>query len=59
MNVSLNWRRARHPTEPWDEEHAEAPSDAASPEAIVLLRLEMREALDQLSPDRRAVLRIE
>jgi RNA polymerase sigma-70 factor, ECF subfamily len=56
VNVSLNWKRSRRLTEPWDEEQIDAPREAASPEEIVLLRLQMTEALDQLSPQRRAVL---
>jgi RNA polymerase sigma-70 factor, ECF subfamily len=55
VNVCLNWKRSRRPTEPWAEEHAEVVVDA-SPESIVLLRLQVREALEVLPPDRRAVL---
>jgi RNA polymerase sigma-70 factor, ECF subfamily len=54
VNVSLNWRRSRRATEPWDEEQPAALSD--SPEAIVLLRLQVQEALGGLPPQRRAIL---
>src|SRR5262249_34853604 len=54
-NVSLNWKRSRRPTEPLDIEDRSLPVDAASPEAIVLLRLEIHEALSGLPPHRRAV----
>jgi RNA polymerase sigma-70 factor (ECF subfamily) len=55
VNVCLNWKRNRHPTEPWDEEDPLIPTDA-SPEALVLLRLQVREALNELPAHRRAVL---
>jgi RNA polymerase sigma-70 factor (ECF subfamily) len=55
VNVSLNWRRARRPTEPLDEEDSSVPSGVASPEEIVLLRLQVNEALGGLPPERRAV----
>jgi RNA polymerase sigma-70 factor, ECF subfamily len=55
VNVCLHWQRSRRPTEPWDEEDPLLPTDA-SPEAIVLLRLQVREALSELPPHRRAVL---
>jgi RNA polymerase sigma-70 factor (ECF subfamily) len=55
VNVSLNWKRSRRATEPLDLEDPSLPIDAASPEAIVLLRLEIREALSGLPPHRRAV----
>jgi RNA polymerase sigma-70 factor (ECF subfamily) len=56
VNVSLNWKRDRRPTEPWEEETAGATSEAASPEEIVLLRMEIAAVLRHLSPDRRAIL---
>jgi RNA polymerase sigma-70 factor (ECF subfamily) len=55
VNVCLNWKRDRRPTEPWDEVSADTPSDAASPEAIVLRRLQVTDALSQLSPHHRAI----
>jgi DNA-directed RNA polymerase specialized sigma24 family protein len=55
VNVSLNWKRNRRPTDPWGEEELSA-SPAASPEAIVLLRLQLQGALSSLSPQRRAIL---
>jgi RNA polymerase sigma-70 factor (ECF subfamily) len=54
VNVSLNWKRNRRPTEPWDEEQPTALAD--SPETIVLLRIQVSEALGELSPHHRAVL---
>jgi RNA polymerase sigma-70 factor (ECF subfamily) len=55
VNVSLNWKRSRHPAAPWEEEEL-TPASGASPEEIVLLRLQVREALRGLPPHRRAVL---
>jgi RNA polymerase sigma-70 factor, ECF subfamily len=55
VNVCLNWKRGRRPTEAWDEENPLIPTDA-SPETVVLLRLQVREALGELPPHRRAVL---
>jgi DNA-directed RNA polymerase specialized sigma24 family protein len=55
VNVSLNWKRNRRPTEPWGDEEPVA-SPAASPEAIVLLRLQVQGALSSLPPERRAIL---
>jgi RNA polymerase sigma-70 factor (ECF subfamily) len=56
VNVSLNWKRSRRPAEAWDPESLDAPADAASPEEIVLLRLQISEALGGLPPHRRAIL---
>jgi RNA polymerase sigma-70 factor, ECF subfamily len=56
VNVSLNWKRSRRPAETWDPEQFDAPDDAASPEEIVLLRLQISEALGGLPPHRRAIL---
>jgi RNA polymerase sigma-70 factor, ECF subfamily len=56
VNVSLSWKRSRRPTEAWDPEHLDVPADAASPEEIVLLRLQLSEALGGLPPHRRAIL---
>ena len=55
VNVSLNWKRSRHPTEPLDVEDPSLLVDPTSPEDIVLLRLEIHEALSGLPPHRRAV----
>jgi RNA polymerase sigma-70 factor, ECF subfamily len=54
VNVCLNWKRDRRPTEPWEEEHPRAARDDASPEVIALLRLQVMEALGSLPPHRRA-----
>jgi RNA polymerase sigma-70 factor (ECF subfamily) len=55
VNVSLNGKRARRTTEPLDVDDPALPVDPASPEAIVLLRMEILEALSGLPPQRRAV----
>src|SRR5438309_1386290 len=55
VNVSLNWKRNRRPTEVWDPEDPSLSPEAASPEQIALLRLEVSEALSLLSPERRAI----
>ena len=54
VNVSLNWKRNRRATEPWDDEQTTALAD--SPETIVLLRMQVSEALEGLPPHHRAVL---
>jgi RNA polymerase sigma-70 factor (ECF subfamily) len=61
VNVCLEWKRARRPTEPWDEAH---PATAAwrdhaslpSPEVAALRRLRVIEALHTLPPRHRAIL---
>jgi RNA polymerase sigma-70 factor (ECF subfamily) len=55
VNVSLNGKRSRRPSEQLDVDDPSLPVDPASPEAIVLLRLEIHEALSGLPPHRRAV----
>src|SRR5437667_9616748 len=55
VNVCLNWKRDRRPTEPWDEGRADAPPNTATPEAIALRRLRVTEALSTLSPRHRAI----
>ena len=54
LNVCLNWKRDRRPTEPWEE--VETVPAVDSPEEIVLLRMEVAQALAHLPPERRAVL---
>jgi RNA polymerase sigma-70 factor (ECF subfamily) len=54
VNVSLNWKRSRRPTEPWDDEQPYVSPD--STENTVLLRLQILEALNGLPPHRRAIL---
>lgn len=54
INVCLEWKRARRPTEPWDERLALDP--ASSPEATVLRDLRVLEALHTLLPRHRAIL---
>jgi RNA polymerase sigma-70 factor (ECF subfamily) len=55
VNVCLEWKRSRRPTELWDEQRSPTP-DAGSPEAIALRHLQMREALAALMPRHRAIL---
>jgi RNA polymerase sigma-70 factor (ECF subfamily) len=56
VNVCLEWKRSRYPTEPWDATNASVPSDVASPEAIVLRQMRVMEALQALLPRHRAIL---
>jgi RNA polymerase sigma-70 factor (ECF subfamily) len=56
VNVCLDWKRAKRPTELWDEAHALIPPDTATPEAIVLRHLRVMEALHSLLPRHRAIL---
>lgn len=56
INVCLDWKRGRRPAEPWDGERSYASREGSSPEALALTRLEVMEALEQLSPRHRAVL---
>jgi RNA polymerase sigma-70 factor, ECF subfamily len=55
LNLCLRWKASRPATEPWDEAELSTPL-AASPEAIALRHLRMREALARLMPRQRAVL---
>jgi RNA polymerase sigma-70 factor (ECF subfamily) len=55
LNVCLNWKRDRRPSEPWDEAHPLSLTDADSPETIALRHLRMREALNALRPHYRVV----
>jgi RNA polymerase sigma factor (sigma-70 family) len=56
VNVCLDWKRARRPTEPWDEAHPLIPPDTTTPEGIVLRQLRVMEALHSLLPRHRAIL---
>jgi RNA polymerase sigma-70 factor, ECF subfamily len=57
INVCLDWKRDRRPTEAWDEERLSSiPRRETSPETLALRRLEIMEALRGLPPHRRAVL---
>ena len=56
INLCLEWKRSRHPTEPLEEVGALPAAHTASPEALVLSRLRLTEALNRLPPHRRAVL---
>jgi RNA polymerase sigma-70 factor, ECF subfamily len=56
VNVCLNRKRDRRPSEPWDEERSGPGSEAASPELIALRRLQITEALGTLPPHHRAIL---
>lgn len=55
INICLTWKRARHPTAPWEEERL-GPSGTSSPEAAALSRLRLLEALKSLPPRHRAIL---
>jgi RNA polymerase sigma-70 factor (ECF subfamily) len=56
LNVCLDTKRRRRPTEPWDEEHPVFSPEGPSPESLALRRLQVMEALSVLPPHRRAVL---
>jgi RNA polymerase sigma-70 factor, ECF subfamily len=55
VNLCLNWKRDRRPTEVWDEDRPGASHRAASPETIALSRLQVMEALGQLLPRQRVI----
>ncbi len=55
VNLCIEWRRARRPTEPWSESGLAARSREPSPESAVVRRLRVVEALGELPPRRRAV----
>jgi RNA polymerase sigma factor (sigma-70 family) len=56
VNVCLDWKRAHHPTEPWDETLPRFPTGTATPEALVLRQMRVMEALHSLLPRHRAIL---
>jgi RNA polymerase sigma-70 factor, ECF subfamily len=56
LNLCLRWRSRRLPTDPWDEQGPDFPTDTDSPEIIALRRLRVQEALAALRPRQRAVL---
>jgi RNA polymerase sigma-70 factor, ECF subfamily len=56
LNICFSWKRARHPTESWEEETHASASGAGSPEGIALRHLRLMEALQSLPPHRRAAL---
>jgi len=56
LNICFSWKRARHLTEPWEEEGSAAASGAVSPEGIAVSHLRLMEALNDLPPHRRAAL---
>jgi RNA polymerase sigma-70 factor, ECF subfamily len=57
LNLCLDWKRDRRPTEPWNEDSPTFASETeTSPETLALRRLQVIEALDGLPPHRRAVL---
>jgi RNA polymerase sigma-70 factor (ECF subfamily) len=55
VNVCLNWKRDRRPTEAWDEERGDFPPQSASPEVIALRHLWVMEAL-QILPRRQRII---
>jgi RNA polymerase sigma-70 factor (ECF subfamily) len=57
VNVCLEGKRRQRPTEPWEEDRFFS-SPAASPEAIALRRLQIREALASLPRRHRAILQL-
>jgi RNA polymerase sigma-70 factor, ECF subfamily len=56
VNLCLQWKVAHRRTEPWDEEHSAHKAEGASPEAVALRQLRVREALSHLPPRHRALL---
>jgi RNA polymerase sigma-70 factor, ECF subfamily len=56
VNVCLEWKRSHHSTEPWEAADASIPSNADSPEVIVLRQMRVMEALRSLLPRHRAIL---
>jgi RNA polymerase sigma-70 factor, ECF subfamily len=56
INVCLNWKRDRHPTEPLDEARLASPRATDSPETLALRHLYLLEALGTLRPHQRAAL---
>jgi RNA polymerase sigma-70 factor (ECF subfamily) len=56
VNLCLNWKRDRRPSEPLDETRFLLSLAADSPETLALRQLQMREALSTLRPHQRAAL---
>jgi RNA polymerase sigma-70 factor, ECF subfamily len=56
LNLCLNRKRDRRPTEAWDEERLSFFAETGNPEATALHRLRMIEALGTLLPRHRAIL---
>jgi len=56
VNLCLDWKASRRPTEPWDEEQFSRTCAAPSPEAIALRRIRITDALSSLLPRHRALL---
>jgi RNA polymerase sigma-70 factor (ECF subfamily) len=56
INLCLEWKRARRPTEPWEEQAERLGPGVPSPEHAVLTQLRLRDALSSLPPHRRAAL---
>jgi RNA polymerase sigma-70 factor (ECF subfamily) len=56
VNLCLNWKRDRRPTEPLDEARVLLSLPDDSPETLALRHLQMREALGTLRPQQRAAL---
>jgi RNA polymerase sigma-70 factor (ECF subfamily) len=56
VNLCLDWKAARRPTEPWDEEQSSRASDAPSAEAVAMRRMQMNDALSSLLPRHRALI---
>jgi RNA polymerase sigma-70 factor (ECF subfamily) len=56
VNVCLNWKRDRRPTEAWDEERGGSAPNSASPEVMALRHLRVMEALQALPRRHRVIL---
>jgi RNA polymerase sigma-70 factor (ECF subfamily) len=56
INLCLEWKRTRHPTERWERQDEGAAPVGPSPEAVVLTHLRLMDALSCLPAHRRAVL---
>ena len=56
IHVCLDWKRARRPTEPWQEEDMAQTPHAPSPETEVLRQIRMLQALQTLQPRHRLLV---
>jgi RNA polymerase sigma-70 factor (ECF subfamily) len=56
VNLCLDWKASRRPTEPWNEEQFNAALHVPSAEAIALRHMQIRDALRSLLPRHRALI---
>lgn len=56
VNVCHDWKAARRPTEPWEEEQHGTIPDAVTPETTVLRRMGIASALASLLPRHRTLI---